>query len=1214
MRPWLRMPPMSTNKLVISRLIDDWKLLLSIFIGIMVATSLVAGAPIYIRTLERLGMNTAIDRASQPFLDIYAIAPHVPLSRSGLEESDNVINDATRSRIAEIYNDSERYLKAPNYLVGTPKQPLNPQEMVFRGYFQNLSNLADHVTFLNGRMATDEVREGSDGLVVEAVISEIGRTLFSLEVGDIVVLAPNLIVPTRVSALIVGILEPTDREEGYWQQDADLFIAPQPLSPFDLPDLGILFDPGHPPLPLFITYEALIEGVGKSYPGSLVSASWYITVDKENLKLWSTDEMRTRLDQLEADVADVLRGSEVFSGIGQLLNRFERRSFFTSVPLLLLLVIMVVTVLYYTFMMVSYLVRSRDADVVLLRSRGVSTWQLAKLYAIEGIILTTVASVLAPFVAMGAISVSGKLGYFEDITLGATLPVAFHWMPFAIAAGTGLLCLMIFVLPAVVAARSGLVGHKLRSSRPPATPFFQRYNVDIALLIMGGLIFWELYSRGQIVSGRLFDDVVVNEVLLFAPVLLLTAVALLFMRFFPLLVRYISGDSPTLMHVVAAATFVTLATTISARELRAVSGPGWPWDLALLCGFGVVYIWTQRARLTWNRAAGLIVQAGLVALLIFGGMPSRDDASFIPTIVVALLVPFQLLFLLMRGLARVYPVWVSLAIWHMARNPLPHSWLVLLLVMVTGLAVLATTVGGTLDRSYEERILYEVGADLRVTAVPSYFFARSMDDLKDAYLEIPGVTAISLALRGTGSIGTSYGGSVFSMLALESKDFPNITWYRGDFSHTPLTGVMRSLRAGSPIKIPESATSLRVWVQPRAEYPNLSLRMVVQDRNGVLDTLSLGSVGRPEWHQMETAIPTNLEPPVNLVSVQIYEPDAGSAGTAGSISFDDIEAVFENGEAAYILDDFEDFNGWTTPATSSDVLRATGVAPFNGQRSGVFSFGRNTDSGIRGFYRSLIGDTVPVVTSSSFVRASATRIGDEIIVTVLNRTIPIKIVDTVEFFPTMDPSGAGFLLVDLDNMLRHLNMLRPTAIVRPNELFVDEAPGDEEAVYRTATSLAGPRATVHDRAALLESVRLDPLITAGWKAMVILAAGISLFAASMGYITYLLSFAGENRREMGFLRALGLTTRQMGWLLSAEHLVVVAFGLIIGTATGFAMSNILLSGIAVTETGNPVLPPFVLTTRWSLMAGIYLGMLLMFASALYWLSRRLIRVDLHEIS
>ena len=100
-----------------------------------------------------------------------------------------------------------------------------------------------------------------------------------------------------------------------------------------------------------------------------------------------------------------------------------------------------------------------------------------------------------------------------------------------------------------------------------------------------------------------------------------------------------------------------------------------------------------------------------------------------------------------------------------------------------------------------------------------------------------------------------------------------------------------------------------------------------------------------------------------------------------------------------------------------------------------------------------------------------------------------------------------------------------------------------------AIRLAPSRDMVHDRATLVEAVRLDLLITAGWKAMVLLAVGVILFSATLGYVTYMISFADQSRSEMGFPQVLGLSKRQMGWLLSAEHLVIAALGLIIGTAS-----------------------------------------------------------------
>ena len=101
---------------------------------------------------------------------------------------------------------------------------------------------------------------------------------------------------------------------------------------------------------------------------------------------------------------------------------------------------------------------------------------------------------------------------------------------------------------------------------------------------------------------------------------------------------------------------------------------------------------------------------------------------------------------------------------------------------------------------------------------------------------------------------------------------------------------------------------------------------------------------------------------------------------------------------------------------------------------------------------------------------------------------------------------------------------------------------------------------------------------------------------------------------MGFLQALGLRRSQMTRLIGAEHLVIVAIGLALGTAAGFAMSNIMVSALAVTETGQPVVPPFILTTDWAFMAPIYAALIATFVGALAWLSRSVARLNVHELS
>ena len=1214
---------MTTSSFVLKRLKDDWKLLLAVFAGVAIAATLLAGAPIYVATLERQGINTAIDRADQTFLNIFTAASHITLSRAELDRTEQGLGDAISDNIQTIYRGRERYLKTATFLVGTQNNPFpermgpGDEALVSRGYFQYMSNLGEHVTFTQGRMATDSVTLEGDFPKIEAVVGVDSISAFDVEIGHTVQFTPSMSSPARVEVEIVGFIEPTDPTEEFWQQNPNLFMNPAPLE--ELPDQDVEIDPEEPPLAIFVTREAIIEGVGKAYPGTQVTSNWYVSIDKESLKTWSKDETRIRIADMESDVSLAMSGSAVFTGITTMLNRFERRSFFTSVPLLLLLVVMTITVLYYILMMVSYLVTSREPDVALLRSRGVSSWHLARIYGLEGLVITLIAVAIAPFLAAAAIALAGKLTYFEQITLGEFLPVSIGWIPLAVAAGTGLLCLAIYVVPGVVGARSGLIVHRLRSSRPPSAPFFQRYYVDVGLMAIGGLVFWELFSRGQVVSGGLFDHARVNEALLFAPVLLLTVVALLFMRFFPLIVRYFSGESSTLVHLLAVATCSALALIIAIGSLSTGAGYGWVTRVAHLGLIWALYFGTWRAERRYFIIAGLAMQAVLIALFIYSDVPSRDEVRYIPTIMLATLVPAQLLFIVFRRLARVYPVWVSMTIWRMARNPLQYSWLVLLVVMVSGLGVLATTVGGTLDRSYEERILYEVAADVRVTGIPTYF-TRGTQSIKERYLDIPGVSAVALALRGDGTVGATYSGSSFRVFAVESNDFPYMSWYRSDFSERPLAQVMSLLRTGAnlpPIELPEGAQSVQVWTQPAEDYQNMFLWMVLQDSRGVTDTITFGEVEGPGWSLMEAKVPDSLRPPLNLISVQIYEPAFGPAGTAGMIMLDDIQVSMNGGADQKMLDDFEGQIKWTALSTSmisSDVIGVTTQDAKNGQRSGIFIFGKDTDRGIRGFYRSPTGGPVPVVASASFVRRSGLRVGDAVIVNLFGRLVPIRIMDTVYYFPTMNPAGHGFVIADLQYLLQHLNILSPIGNVRPNELLLSQVPGSEEDVYRIAVSLAPQSNHVHDRSKLLESFELDPLITAGWRAMMLVAVFIVIFAAALGYITYLLNFSGQSRMEMGFLQALGLRNRQMTWLLSAEHLVIATIGLVIGTLAGISMSSIMVSAVAVTEEGAPVIPPFILTTDWVFMGPIYAALIAIFVGALLWLARSVTRVRLHEMT
>ena len=356
---------------------------------------------------------------------------------------------------------------------------------------------------------------------------------------------------------------------------------------------------------------------------------------------------------------------------------------------------------------------------------------------------------------------------------------------------------------------------------------------------------------------------------------------------------------------------------------------------------------------------------------------------------------------------------------------------------------------------------------------------------------------------------------------------------------------------------------------------------------------------------------------MQLASVQLFERVFGPAGTPGTILLDDIHVTVGGDGEAHVIDDFESSKGWAPLATSiisSDLISYTRDGAYRGDRSGRFSFCKDTDRGIRGFYSNGAGRGVPAVASSSFAAASGAGVHDSLIVDVMGHLIPIMVADTVNYFPTLYPNREPFLLFDLDSLLRHINILSPRSTTFPQRDL--RQGGSKVQENRSASRYLGlsmGTARVHDKDSLLESIRLDPLISAGWRAMVLLSMAIIVFTAGLGYITYLVSFADRTVGEMGFLRALGLTGRQMTGLLSLEHLVIIIIGLGLGTWAGFQMSALMVSSVTVTETGGQVVPPFILITDWTFMLQIYGVLMVIFLSALYGLIRGMRRLNLQSI-
>ena len=1171
----------STWQFVKRRLSHDKWLITNTLAGVLAATTLVATTPIFLRSVDQLGVRLVIEELGHRNTTITAFARRVSLASGEIDEVERELDTSITLHLADIYGGRERFLTSYDLAVEIPDKPEDIQADDIIARFRNLTNITHHVPLVAGVMSRSGVETSETAIQVEAITSATIAAFFQFGVGDtLIVRSGTDVIQAHITGLYEGNAGITPLESL-----ANVFLEP-PLPAVDVdPNTGepVLVDE-IPPIPLFVTESSLLQLAPVLRSGALFDSIWFIQIQPEPLKKWTDDKAVHRISSFESEFHKAFPGSSITSPIRRVMLTLEPKAFLSKVPVLLLMAAIVSAVLMYLAMVISYLTRARTKETGLLQARGIDSKQLWKVYGTEAIAIVALSVFLAPFIGYGLVALAGFLPEFQSLTKGGPLPLIWEPTPFITALISGIACLAILSVTGVLQARKGLLVERLKSARPPRLNVLHRYNLDLLLCAIGGVVFWELKTRGQCVSGGLFQDIQINEPLLLAPILLLVVVGLAFMRVFPLATRFLAGESKDLLHLLVVLTVGLAVAEFVIRDITTSDVFTQMKVVFILLGFVIAYWWTNRRRVFPLIVFGVIVQGLLIGWLfsaeqVYSGELFNSAVTGFTSVIVG-----QVIFLILRRLAKSMPLWIGLTIQRLARSSQDYTWIVLLFLLVTGVGILGTTVGGTLLRSHEERVLYQVAADLRLHT--DFYFIRGGPEIVN---ESKAVALSSPALRTTGTLLSRN----IQVLGVESKTFHGISWYRDDFSERPLTSLMRSIRKGSAVaklELPDETEEIGLWAAQEDRSGKMSINMLIEDSFGELTTVFLGSVNPDGWNRMITQIPSRLDPPLYLVAVHVDEHGSTSGRTSetGTILIDDIYVVTDT--QTKVIDNFESqIFGWQpviTNLVAPDKLEIVG-SPLNaGTKALRFSFGQATVRGVRGFYRTPSQPLLPVILSEELRQMTGLRLGDPVIGSVAGQLVPFVVKDTASFFPTLDPHDGPFIVADLEQLLGHLNVLGSAYDTRPNEIFVAGFPG--EGLSKLEGQLKGNVLnSVVSREALLRGINISPAVSAGWKFLSVLSVVVAIVATIGGCLSHLLLSAERRRIEVGILQSMGLSRHQLISLITFEHVVVYSLAVSLGTWAGVQMSRLMVAPLAVTETGDRLVPPFILVTDWAVLGPMY---------------------------
>ena len=249
-------------------------------------------------------------------------------------------------------------------------------------------------------------------------------------------------------------------------------------------------------MPFLVSEETFLRGVGKAFPDMDSTYGWLLVVDPDRLSSINATDALHSIVGIKRSLASVFTSFRQVTDLDDALRDYDERLLFTKLQMFVVLILIAVVVLYYVVTLSSLVAEQRRSEVHLLQGRGASERQVLTVFVLEGATIAVLAIVIAPFLAGLAISLLGYTPAFSDLSGGERLSVNLTRGAFIMSAIGGILSFGALMIPAFAASRSSISRDRQEAARPSPLSFFQRYYLDVALLILGIVSVQTAYRAG----------------------------------------------------------------------------------------------------------------------------------------------------------------------------------------------------------------------------------------------------------------------------------------------------------------------------------------------------------------------------------------------------------------------------------------------------------------------------------------------------------------------------------------------------------------------------------------------------------------------------------------------------------------------------------------------------------------------------------------------
>ncbi len=355
-----------------------------------------------------------------------------------------------------------------------------------------------------------------DGKIIEAVMFEEAMFRNDVHIGDVFEYPVFGGLNLKLQVKIVGAITPKSDVDPYWYQGLESLLGT-----------------------LQISEEAFKTQLLEKLRIPIQNAGWFYVFDLSEVKTSQLSPLSRTLDRLNIDLYQKLKGTSVEISFASTLTDFKKQSLQLQTLLFTLAAPMIAMVFFFIAMNARQALDKQRSDIAVLRSRGAKTKQIISIYLLEGLFLGAISLGVGPLLGWFMAKSIGSADGFLSFVNRKSIPVGFSTEAIIAGGAAVLLAIMATVIPAIIYARSSIVSYKQKLARSDRKPFWQRWFLDIVLLVAAGYG-WYMFNERQMLTfqtGMTTDQLNVQPFLFFVPALAVFAMGLFFLRLFPWLLK-----------------------------------------------------------------------------------------------------------------------------------------------------------------------------------------------------------------------------------------------------------------------------------------------------------------------------------------------------------------------------------------------------------------------------------------------------------------------------------------------------------------------------------------------------------------------------------------------------------------------------------------------------------------------------------------------------